>query len=1040
MPTSVPSGGWAAEPSVPVTFRFRPRRPVQCVELRGDMVHWRHLLDMERVAGGWYEATLSLEVGTYVYKFRIADGEWACDPHNPRTRTVDGVRNSLLCVGGTDEPIVHAPSRSYVWQEDDGRLGVRAGLRHHAGQSLTLRWDEGHGAERVAMQPVARDDDLLLLEAHIPASAETVHYLFVLPDGRCVGRAGGAAQAFHVELDSLEPSAPAWWREAVLYTVFVDRFRPDGSGGRWPAEAQARLARDEEGSAGGNLLGVTEALPHLVELGVTALHLTPVFIARSAHRYDVVEPRQVDPELGGDEALRALVAAAHARGLRVLLDPTVTHVHRDFAPFQHVCAHGPASPYWDWFVIRRFPFGQSDDPGYDHYQKGRWQEPLLNLAHPEVADYVVATFEHWTSLGIDGFRLDAAADIPLELCRRIRRAVRARQPDAVMFAEVTVDNIRRWSAEAADSCTDFCLQQVLYDWLWRRAIGASVAAERLSRRRFERAGPAWTALAFTATHDQPRFATLVDEARMARLAHLLVLLGPEIPAIYYGDEVGLCSGEDGRDFEGAWPDRMCMPWDPGAWDHETLDLFRHALQLRRSIAAIARGDTAHLSLTAAGEGEDALLGMRRTAAGQTVDILLNGGRRAHRFELPPAEQGAAEILLRVGPAELDGTAVELGPWAALVLRRVRSPQAAQAWRDVLTHSRALAAEAFVQGLDEAVALPTHLYLTVTEACNLRCRHCINHSGALTASGRARQLRPWLIERLGDALAAAHYVGFAHGGESLVSPVLFDVLAAIARRQAAAGAHSDVHLLTNGMLLTPEMTRRLVELGVNSIAVSLDGATAQTNDAIRVGASFHRILSHLRAAVALRATESFDLRLGISTVVTARNVAELPRLAQLVVDLGVDWLKLEELCPVNAFCQRELVASRAPAVVEGLCAVQQTLAPADVVLVNHLEPQPGCDCQARDDPALSRFRQADNFANRAHFHPCRAAWEQACIDPDGKVHPVDYHQPPLGSLIDTPLFELWDGPAARRLRAGVLRTFPSELRTRCPVHGDGEAPP
>ena len=337
-----------------------------------------------------------------------------------------------------------------------------------------------------------------------------------------------------------------------------------------------------------------------------------------------------------------------------------------------------------------------------------------------------------------------------------------------------------------------------------------------------------------------------------------------------------------------------------------------------------------------------------------------------------------------------------------------------------------------------MALPVHLYLTVTEACNSRCRHCINRSPALTQSGRAREMRPWLIERLRDGFAAADYFGFAHGGESLLSPVLFDLLDAIAREKARRSGSWNAHLLTNGMLLTAEVTQRLVDHGVTSLAVSLDGATEKTNDALRLGSSFHTVVANVRDAVKVRRAAGADLRIGISTVVTASNLAELDELARLTIDLGVDWLKLEEMHPASAACRAELVPSEHPALLDAVAQVRQILAATDVVLLDHLEPRSGCDCQARDDPALRAFRQADDFANRARFHPCRAAWEQACIDPDGTVHPVDYHHEAIGNLLEASLFELWDGPAARRLRRQVLERFPAELRARCPIGAEGES--
>ena len=74
----------------------------------------------------------------------------------------------------------------------------------------------------------------------------------------------------------------------------------------------------------------------------------------------------------------------------------------------------------------------------------------------------------------------------------------------------------------------------------------------------------------------------------------------------------------------------------------------------------------------------------------------------------------------------------------------------------------------------------------------------------------------------------------------------------------------------------------------------------------------------------------------------------------------------------------------------------------------------------------------DFANRTVFHPCRMEWEQACIDPDGTVHPVDYSRPPIGNLLHTSLAEMWNGPDMASLRRAALQRTPKRLRTSCPL--------
>ena len=345
-------------------------------------------------------------------------------------------------------------------------------------------------------------------------------------------------------------------------------------------------------------------------------------------------------------------------------------------------------------------------------------------------------------------------------------------------------------------------------------------------------------------------------------------------------------------------------------------------------------------------------------------------------------------------------------------------------------SSEVAARAFREGATSFVGLPTQLYVTVTERCNLRCRHCITHAPERTRSGTARTLRPWLLDALSEALAAASYFGFSHGGESLVAPVFWDVLRAISEARRGARGRTDVHLLTNGMALDGEAVRRLVDLGVTSLAVSLDGPTAATNDTIRAGGRLERVLDHVREALRLRELLGADLRVGVSMVVATSNVEALTDMGRLAVDLGLDWLKVEEMFPATPFARHELLPPGARRLRAAMDELGELLAAYDVVLVDHLDPPSGCPCQAETDERLRRFLVADGFANRASFPSCRAAWERACVDPDGTLHPVAYDQPAVGSLLRESLLDVWQGPGLQARRAEALGEVPAARRAAC----------
>jgi len=973
-----------------ITVRARAPGPATSVELCGELPHWSAAIAMARAPGGdGFEARLRLDPGVYEVKARTADGAWFVDP---TWRTAGD--NAAIVVGGTDEPVLHAPAPPWLDRLADGRVLVRAALRHGAGAGLRLRTSDGV----VTMRRRGADATHVHLELALAGAARDVEYAFVLDDGREVG-----PHAFRVALRDLPVAPPAWWRDAAVYTIFVDRFRPTETA-RW----------DRDTRCGGDLDGVRAGLPYLRDLGVTALHLTPITPSPSPHRYDATDARAVDPALGGEPALARLLDAAHALGLRVILDLAVTHVHRDSAEFRDVRAHGPASPYWHWFRAHRWPFFDGPDPGYAHYQHGQWEEPLLDLTQPEVAEHLVETFATWARRGCDGLRVDACADVPPELVARLRAAVRAVNPDAVVFGEVVPACAERWAPGALDAATDFARREAMITWL-----GGGPAAQlaevcaRQARRGL--AGP--RGLAFAGTHDQPRIATITRDPARARAGLLAALLGAPVPLLYYGDELGLASPPDAaaRAFEDSWPDRQPLIWDgdlptprglrprpmgeapgvptpPGSLcspipaDAETLRVVRAALALRRDRAVLRAGDEEVTALS------DDVVRIRRRRGDDVIDVLLS--RRA--ITPPP---GARVLLATEGALVLD-----------------HAPPVEPALR---AHNAELATATFREGHVVCPAYPTRLDLTVTEACNLRCDHCITDAPARTREGRARTLQPWLLDALDEAFAHADHVSFTHGGEALAAPIFPEVLRRIARHGRA-----QVHLATNGMLLDEERVRALIDLGVTSLMVSLDGLTAATNDRIRVLGRADRVLVHLEAAVALRARLGAELRIGVSTVVGRTNLAELPALARRCAALGVDWLKLEETYPATPFARRDLLDPRAAEVV-AMAAEVRAAFPG--VLVDHLAPPAACPCTG--DPAAVAFRAADDFAHRCTILPCRAAWERCVIDADGSVHAVDHAQPVLGSLLHAPLLSLWNAAPALGLRARALATAAPACRAR-----------
>ncbi len=985
--------------NVSATHVLRARMPgATRVDLLGEPFDWLTPRPLGEQGDGAFERTLRLPTGAYSYKLKV-DGEWRLDPDNPRTRARDGRQDSLLVVGGADEPVLFAPGLPFVHEESRGGIAIAAGLRRGASGSLDVVWGEldGELTQRTPMSFVADEDEHVMFRARVPMSAARARYAIAL-DGRVV--AGPYEWARTPAAEQL----PAWWRDAIVYAIFVDRFRAADDDDGWGADPGSDVA------AGGHLDGIRRSLDELVELGVTALYLTPVHVAASCHRYDVVDPWRVDPALGGDAAFDRLVDAVHARGMRIVLDFSMSHVGRGFAALEDVLAHGPASRFAAWF--------QWTDDGKLRSYGARDDAPLLDLDEPEVRAMACDLAEHWARRGVDGFRLDAAAEVPMDLARAIRGRLRAVRPDAIVVGEVVPAHAWRWRAEGAIcAATDFGFHALATSFIARRTLRAEEAARRLAAIDLARGGDASTQLRFVSTHDHARFATIAQVeggATRTPLGLAFLLTSPGVPALLYGEEVGLAASEANLEPEAAWRDRAPMPWDDARRDLALRAIVKRLLAVRASSPALRHGDFEVL------HADGDLLVYRRSADGEVVDVVLHVGDGPVEIDVDDDARPGVEPLATIGTCTVHGSTLTMGAGSAVVARRLRAGTARQSHRLRQLEARSVANVDFVAGALAPRMGPTRIDFAVTELCNLRCRHCITHAPTKTRGGAARTLSPWVLDRVRDDLAYADYFGFVHGGEPLASPVLFDVLRAI--RVARSGFPYVAHVLTNGVLLGERNLARLVEHGVRSISVSLDGATAATNDAIRDGGRFDDVVAHLRGAVRARRTLGADLRLGISFVVMRSNVDELDAFVDLAADLGVDWIKLEEAVPVNDFARRSLLRMDRPASRDRVARAVERGQARGLVVVDHTAPPPVWRCRVADDDAMRAFLAADEFANRSEIHPCRAAWETACVEPNGDVRIGDFFGAVLGNVTRGSLGDLWSSDIARseRVRAQTTR--------------------
>ena len=403
-----------------------------------------------------------------------------------------------------------------------------------------------------------------------------------------------------------------WTDTTVMYQIFPERFA-NGMGEKpyitapWDATPTPRMY------LGGDLPGVTQHLDYLSDLGVNCLYFTPIHPSPTNHKYSIVDYYDVDAGFGGQAAFRELVQAAHARGMRVLLDGVFNHCSEHHSFFEDVKRCGKASPYYDFFLI---------DGDFPSREKGNYRTfgfssdmPKLNTGIPAVIDYFCGVGAWWIrEFGIDGWRLDVMDEISDDFLRAFRNAVKAANPDALILGESWHDP-RAWLAgDELDGVMNYGLTKALIDYLVDGALTARQAASRLTRLFFRTTSiSARMMMNLLDSHDTDRFLTLLrgDRQRL-KLALCLLFFFPGMPCVYYGDEIGMTGGYD--------PDcRKGFIWDETAWDAE---LRRHVQLLARlKTGGRLAGDVIRISAS------DDVLTLER----EELTLLINASSRAARY-------------------------------------------------------------------------------------------------------------------------------------------------------------------------------------------------------------------------------------------------------------------------------------------------------------------------------------------------------------------------------------------------------------------------
>lgn len=436
-------------------------------------------------------------------------------------------------------------------------------------------------------------------------------------------------------------TVPDWVHDAIFYQIFPDRFRNGDTSNDPPVVLPWNACATSKGFHGGDLAGVTQGLDYLLDLGINAIYLNPIFLAASNHRYDTMDYYRIDPKLGTLDDFHILIREAHRRHVRVILDGVFNHCGRGFFAFADVLENGPYSPYKDWFHIKHFPVDAYSSRELRDYE-GWWNHkslPKFNTGYLRVRQYLLNVGRYWMEQGADGWRLDVPNEINDDtFWAEFRHTVHSANPEAYLVGEIW-DALPRWVGGAHfDGLMNYPFRTATLGLLggnWTPNHYATFITELARTYPLEHSLAMYTLLG---SHDVERVKTMLGgDVAKVKLAGLLQFGYMGAPAIYYGDEVGLEGGKDPACRGG-------FPWDEKHWDHDLRGWFQKLARLRKSIPALKRGD---FHVVNAYDSEHGVAFARRYE-GETIIVAANASDVTRSMPIPVGSDVATAHNLLTG--------------------------------------------------------------------------------------------------------------------------------------------------------------------------------------------------------------------------------------------------------------------------------------------------------------------------------------------------------------------------------------------------------
>ncbi|MBU1699146.1 MAG: alpha amylase N-terminal ig-like domain-containing protein [Candidatus Eisenbacteria bacterium] len=542
--------------------------------------------------------------------------------------------------------------------------------------------------------------------------------LWLGPDG--FAKNGSSMAGFAFDPATVERlRIPLWVRDGVFYQIFPERFyngdkSNDPDFKEWYYEGKTSLPRvglfdgeyyhlvkdwydvgglkkspyrsdgnpDWYSFYGGDIAGVMEKIPYLQDLGITIIYFNPVFQARSSHKYDTIDYMTVDPHFADEALFKKFVQKAHAAGIRIIIDVVFNHTGDAHWAFQDIVKNGPESKYWNWYEWKKWPLPDPRPADFraENYYACWWNYgslPDLNfdlsLPNPDensvvdiekatpnwpMINYLLESTRYWFStLDIDGVRLDVPNEAPLWFWKLFAAEVRKAKPDSYIIAELWGDASGWISPDMVDATMNYrFFKDPVMKWIGKGEGSAAAFDRELAPGRSVYAPQSQQIMMnLIDSHDTVRFLTDAGkDIRRLMLAAVFQMTYVGTPHIYYGDEVAMEGNKD--------PDcRRPFYWKYAEEGRRVIlrDHYQKLIKIRRNLPVLRRGSFS----TILAEGQT--LAYLRSDPDALILVVLNNADKMIEVSIPLGgidriKTGATfENLMGGGTLKMDGSILKV---------------------------------------------------------------------------------------------------------------------------------------------------------------------------------------------------------------------------------------------------------------------------------------------------------------------------------------------------------------------------------------------